>query len=432
MTHSSPNSPLDNRSSLAAPGSGTVVLLAALYCAQGLPSGLIAHALPILMRQNGVDLVAIGMLKLLALPWVLKVIWAPWVDRLASARWGHHRGWILPLQATVLTVLIVIASLPPQDLFGAYLPVLLGLLLVVNLAAATQDVATDGLAVKLLPERWRGLGNSLQVGGYKVGMIVSGSMLLLVVERWGWGASMGMVAALVGLTTLPVLLFPEKRRLPRMPALAEPAGPHLLWRHYRGFLALPAMGSWLAVVLAFKIGDAIGSPMIKPLLVDLGWSSMALGRLTLVSSLVGVGGAVLGGALYARLGAQRSLLLFGFLQALGIAAMAWLARSGGDAPVVYAIALFEQVADGMSTVALFAMMMNQCRPEHEGADFTLQACSQVVLAGVIGSLSGMVAKRLGYEGHFLLAGLLGLLALALVVLYFAKRPAATPPPFAEQ
>ncbi|GAB3554031.1 MFS transporter [Noviherbaspirillum agri] len=409
------------------------MLLAALYCAQGLPSGLIAHALPILMRQNGVDLAVIGMLKLLALPWVLKVIWAPWVDRLASARWGHHRGWILPLQATVLSVLVLIASLPPQPLFGTYLPVLLGLLLVVNLAAATQDVATDGLAVKLLPERWRGLGNSLQVGGYKIGMIVSGSVLLLVVERWGWGASIGMVAALVALTTLPVLLFPEKRRLPRVPALAEPAGPHLLWRHYRGFLAMPAMGSWLAVVLTFKIGDAIGSPMIKPMLVDLGWSSMALGRLTLVSSLVGVGGAVIGGALYARLGALRSLLLFGFLQAAGIAAMAWLTHSGGDTAVVYAVALFEQAADGMSTVALFAVMMNQCRPEHEGADFTLQACAQVVLAGVVGSLSGMVAKGLGYEGHFLLSGMLGLLALVLVMRNFAKlakQPAARPAPHA--
>lgn len=400
------------------------MLLATLYCAQGLPSGLIAHTLPILMRQHGVDLVAIGLLKLLALPWVLKVLWAPWVDRLASVRLGHHRGWILPLQATVLTILVAVAWLPPDALFGRYLPVLLGLLLLVNLAAATQDVATDGLAVKLLPERWHGVGNSLQVGGYKVGMIVSGSLLLLVIEPWGWRMAMGMVAVLVALMTLPVLLFPEQRRLPRVPALTEPAGPHLLWRHYRGFLALHGMGAWLGVVLTFKIGDAFGSPMIKPLLVDLGWTSTALGQLTLVSSVAGVGGAVLGGFVYARVGALRSLILFGLLQALGIAAMAWLARLGGDSYTVYGIALFEQIADGMSTVALFAMMMNQCRPEHEGADFTLQACAQVVLAGVVGSLSGLAAKWLGYEGHFLLAGLLGILALGLVVRYFARQSAS--------
>ena len=413
-----PTSSITSRPSL---GGGTIVLLAALYCAQGLPSGLIAHTLPALMRQYGVDLAMIGLLKLLALPWVLKVLWAPWIDRIASPRLGQYRGWILPLQTTVLVILATVALLPPGMLFGAYLPVLLGLLLLVNLTAATQDIATDGLAVRLLPERWRGLGNSLQVGGYKAGMIVSGSLLLMVIEPWGWRTSIGLVAALVALMAVPVLLFPEKQRLPRAHRVADPLGPRLLWSHYRGFLAQPGMGAWLIVVLTFKLGDALGSPMIKPLLVDRGWTLTALGQLTLISSMAGIAGAVLGGLLYARLGALRSLLLFGLLQAIGIAAMAWLAHGGADFDTTYAIALFEQIADGMSTVALFAMMMNQCRPEHEGADFTIQACAQVVLAGIIGSLSGLSAKWLGYEGHFLLSGRLGILVLGLVARYFSKQ-----------
>ena len=74
------------------PANATLILLASLYCAQGLPSGLLAHSLPVLLRQHGVDLAWIGLLKLLALPWLLKVLWAPWVDRLASRRLGHHRG----------------------------------------------------------------------------------------------------------------------------------------------------------------------------------------------------------------------------------------------------------------------------------------------------------------------------------------------------
>ncbi|HYD60802.1 MAG TPA: MFS transporter [Noviherbaspirillum sp.] len=405
-------------------GSGTIVLLAALYCAQGLPSGLIAHSLPVLMRQHGVDLAMIGLLKLLALPWMLKVLWAPWIDRIASARFGHHRGWILPMQGIVLAILIAVALLPPDTLFGSYLPVLLGLLLCVNLAAATQDVATDGLAVRLLPQRWRGLGNSLQVGGYKIGMIVSGSLLLLVIEPWGWKTSIGLIAALVALMGIPVLLFPEKQRLPYEPKHAEPVGPRLLWRHYRGFLARPGMGAWMLVVLTFKIGDSLGSPMIKPLLVDHGWTSAALGQLTLISSVAGIAGAFLGGLAYARLGAFRSLILFGLLQALGIGAMAWLALTSADFNAVYGIALLEQIADGMSTVALFAVMMDQCRAEHEGADFTIQACAQVVLAGVVGSLSGLSAKWFGYEGHFLLAGLLGVLALGLVIRYSAIQVAS--------
>ncbi|PTS84797.1 MFS transporter [Pseudomonas sp. HMWF032] len=402
----------------ARPANATLILLASLYCAQGLPSGLVAHSLPVLLRQHGVDLALIGLLKLLALPWLLKVLWAPWVDRLASSRLGHHRGWILPLQLGVIALIASLALINPARLFDSYFLVLISLLLLVNLAAATQDVATDGLAVRLLPERWRGLGNSLQVGGYKVGMLVSGSGLLLAMDVLGWHLSLALVAGLLMLMTLPIWRFNEKRELPFQPAQAEPAGPGLLLRHYRGLLQQPGMLFWLAVLLSFKLGDALGSPMIKPMLVDQGWSNAELGQLTLISSLAGIAGAFLGGLLYARIGALRALLLFGLLQALGIAAMALLVSAAGNVGLVYLLALFEQTADGMSTVALFAVMMRQCRPEHEGADFTLQASVQLLLAGVVGATSGLLATWLGYQVLFVGAGTLGVLALAVVLLYF--------------
>lgn len=403
------------------PANTTLVLLASLYCAQGLPSGLVAHSLPVLLRQNGVDLALIGLLKLLALPWLLKVLWAPWIDRIGSRRLGHHRGWILPLQGTVIVCLSGLALIAPQALFGSAFWLLLGMLLLINLAAASQDVATDGLAVRLLPERWRGLGNSLQVGGYKVGMLASGSGLLLVIGGLGWNLSIGLLALALVVLTLPILLFPEKRLLPQHIEQAEPAGPGLLWRHYQGLLAQPGMLAWLAVVLTFKLGDALGSPMIKPMLVDQGWDTSALGQLTLISSLAGIGGALLGGLLYARIGALRSLLTFGALQALGIAGMALLVGRGGDAVLVYAVSLFEQAADGMSTVALFAVMMRMCRPEHEGADFTLQASAQVLLAGVIGACSGVLAKWVGYQVLFAVAGVLGAIILMLPWCFLRHR-----------
>ncbi|SER29691.1 Major Facilitator Superfamily protein [Pseudomonas cuatrocienegasensis] len=405
-----------NRFAPDRPATATLVLLASLYCAQGLPSGLIAHSLPVLLRQHGVDLTWIGLLKLLALPWLLKVLWAPWVDRIGSRRLGHHRGWILPLQGGVTLGVAGLALMAPQSLFGSGLVWLLGVLLLINFAAATQDIATDGLTVRLLPERWRGLGNSLQVGGYKVGMLVSGSGLLLVIDPLGWNLAMGLVAGLLLLMSVPIWLFAESRQAPQQPALAETTlGPGLLLAHYRGLLLQPGMLAWLLVVLTFKLGDALGSPMIKPMLVDQGWSTTELGQLTLISSLVGIAGALLGGLLYARLGALRALLLFGALQAAGIAAMALLVSAGADRPLVYAIALFEQAADGMSTVALFAAMMRMCRPEHEGADFTLQASAQLLLAGVVGASSGALAKWLGYDGLFLLAGALGALVLVAVL-----------------
>ena len=406
----------------AAPTKATLLLLASLYCAQGLPAGLMARSLPVLVRQQGVDLALIGRLKLLALPWMLKVLWAPWVDRLASRRLGHRRGWILPLQGGITLIIGCLALLSPEDLFSRQQWLLLGLLLLVNLAAATQDIATDGLTVRLLPERWRGLGNSLQVGGYKVGMIISGSGLLLAIDALGWNLSLGIVALLLLVLTVPIWRFRESAAPAVHAARAEAPGPGLLWRHYQGLLQQPGMLGWLVVVLAFKLGDALGSPMIKPMLVDQGWSNAALGQLTLISSVAGIGGALLGGLLYARLTARSSLLIFGALQAAGIAAMAVLVTTGADTLLVYSVSLFEQMADGMSTVALFAVMMSFCRAEHEGADFTLQACVQLLLAGLVGAGSGLLAQWLGYAPLFLLAGALGLVGLMVVAGYFRGGP----------
>lgn len=236
--------------------------------------------------------------------------------------------------------------------------------------------------------------------------------------------SVALLAGLLALLLVPIWRFAERERLPFRPALAEAGGPGLPLRHYHGLLAQPGMRAWLLVLLSFKLGDALGSPMIKPMLVDQGWSNAALGQLTLLSSLAGIAGALLGGLLYARLGVLRALLLGGALQAVGMAGMALLVDAG-EAPRVYAVALFEQAADGLSSVVLFAAMMRQCRAEHEGADFTLQACVQLLLAGLVGAASGVLAKALGYPALFVGAGLLGLLALAAVP-YYARRAPASP------
>ena len=182
---------------------------------------------------------------------------------------------------------------------------------------------------------------------------------------------------------------------------------------------------WLLVLLTFKLGDSLGSPMIKPMLSDQGWTLLEIGRLTLFSTLAGIAGALLGGLLYTRLGAGRSLLAFGTLQALGIAGMALLVGQGGEAGLVYAVALFEQAADGMSSVALFAAMMRLCRPAHEGADYTVQASLQLLLLGVVGSTSGLIAKVFGYPALFIGAGVLGLAMLGWVWRYFRREAAVT-------
>ena len=154
-------------------------VLALFYFAQGLPSGLMAKALPALARDAGMPLPHIGLLSLAALPWALKFIWAPWVDRLGAGRANHRKRWVVACQAAAALVVLGIAFVDPAALFTTHFMVLIFLIGLLNLACATQDIAADGLAVRMLTPGLRGPGNSIQVTGYKVGLMLGGGALLI-------------------------------------------------------------------------------------------------------------------------------------------------------------------------------------------------------------------------------------------------------------
>ena len=127
------------------------ILLFSLYWAQGLPVGFMTHALPVILRAQGVSLAQIGGFGLLMLPWSIKIFWAPWVDRFGYSAFGHYRSWIVPTQLLSVVVLISLSFLPIQALNQPeYLLAFFVALLSMNLVGATQDIATEGLAVNML------------------------------------------------------------------------------------------------------------------------------------------------------------------------------------------------------------------------------------------------------------------------------------------
>src|SRR5262249_53049577 len=157
---------------------------------EGLPFGFQAFALPIYLRESGRSLVAIGFLGALSAPWMLKPLWAPLVDRYGTTR----RSWIVPLLAALAATCGAAGLLSPRTEAG--LAELLALVFLMNLLAATMDIAIDGLAVDLLGPEELGAGNAAQVVGYKVGMLSGGGLFVWASARFSWQvllASMGVL-----------------------------------------------------------------------------------------------------------------------------------------------------------------------------------------------------------------------------------------------
>jgi MFS family permease len=411
LNRESSQSPVASRD--AAPGQWRLFgLLSALYFAQGLPSGLIAKGLPPLLREAGVSLSVIGFTSALALPWALKFLWAPFVDR-----YGSRKRWLLALNGATFGLMLVVAA---RDFAAwvAVLPLLSAVLFMLNLVAATQDVATDGYAVSHLRPEARGLGNTVQVVAYKLGMVIGSGALLWLTARYGWQMSYAALACLMLGVIVPVAFMRESGDRPEHAAGdVQWRGPAGYARLFREFLARPGMGWWLLTVALYKFGDSLGSRMTGPLLTDSGYSLSMIGAITgSAAATAGILGAFVAGAALLRVGHLRALLVFGTMQALGLAGYLAVVAGLHDVYLLAGIVCFEQFADALSTVALFTIMMDRCRPAFPGTDYSLQASVQVAAAGIASLSGGVYADNLGYAAVFSTAALVTLLALVPAVM----------------
>jgi len=403
-----------------------VPLLAALYFAQGLPFGFFIQAVPVLLRKSGASLEVSTLATLLAFPWGMKFLWAPVVDRARHGGLGRRKRFILPAQALVALLLAGLAFASPTTMG---LGPLCAVFLLVSLASAAQDVATDALAVDLLAAEDRGLGNGVQVGGYRLGMIVGGGVVLMVIEDLGWRTSFLGMAALVVAAAIPVALFREpapghaRGEADAMGASANAVGASAdgvgapanaaptFFAPIRSFLAQPDAGKLVVLLVLYKAGDALSGGIVRPFLVDRGLSLKDIGAaLGAIGSIAAVAGALLGGASLRRLGERRGLVIFAAVQAAAILVYVGIAAGPTPLSAIYAACAVEHFLGGAATAALFAAMMGFCREETRATDYTVQACVVVAVQGIGGGLSGFLAARAGYQAHF--AAALGLALLA--------------------
>lgn len=402
---------------------GKLGLLASLYLAQGLPYGFFTQALPVLLRKEGMSLALIGASAVLALPWGLKFLWAPLVDRCTGSPLGRRRGWILPLQLATIAMALVLALVRDVVDGPSLLLFLSAAVIAMNLLAATQDIATDGLAVDLLGERERGHGNGVQVAAYRIGMVIGGGALVAVFAHSGWRTTFIAMALILAVATVPIALFkePPTRRSGSDTGVALDAA--------LAFVRRPGVARWLCVIAAYKLGDALIGPMARLMLVDAGKTLTDIGTLFGVwGSTFGLIGALLGGWLAGSVGRWPALLIGGVLHTALLAAWLWPTLAGPDAALVFGIdavvvlVVLEHLTGGIATVALFTSMMDVADQRTGATDYTVQAC---VIVGVqfLGSLlSGVSAERLGYAGHFMLAAVVSALGLALMAFAFPMRP----------
>ena len=376
-------------------------MLFLLYVVQGMPYGFFVTALPLFLRQAGVSRTSIGFYSVLGLPWFLKFLWAPLIDRFSWSRLGRRKSWIVACTACLVVMLLLLIGEEPVP--GTSITLLLFIIFVINLLAATQDIAVDGFAVDSLSPEERGPGNAAQVVGFKGGMLLTGGLFLAFVLQIGWsGMCIGM-ACISLLILLALLLYPEGSPdgpdNDSHPGLSQIVGSLVVLARRSGFLLA------LALICTYKTGESLIDAMYKIFLMDCGMGTSTIGILCGGWGLgFSLAGSLLGGWVARRAGRLQVLFWFGVLRAIPLAAIACLPFLGAPlAPwIVYPVTLAEHFMGGMLTTVMFAFMMDLCDRRVGATHYT--ALAAVEVAGKMGMsfFSGLIADKVGYGYLFCL------------------------------
>jgi predicted MFS family arabinose efflux permease len=322
------------------------LLFGALYLSEGAPIGYIWWYLPTKLRVAGIPVEEItGLTAALVLPWTLKFLWAPLID-ISWARGWPIRGWILASQTAMVLLLLPLFAQGP----GTDFALLGGALLLHAMAAATQDVSIDALAIRVTPPEERGRLNAWMQGGMVIGRALFGGAALLADEHLGSTFVLACLMATIGFSALLLLSSRESGGPP-------PAAHRSFGRTLRA--ALRDRRTGLGLLFALLGGAAFESvgAVAGPYLVDRGYSQGDVGWFLAVP-VVGalVIGAFAGGYLADRLGRVQSV--FGLL--LTIAASVLVIAVGGEhAPRHLPVLLgFLYLAIGAFTASSYGLFMD--------------------------------------------------------------------------
>jgi len=387
-----------------------VAPLLALGFASGLPLALTGGTLQAWATVESVSLQAIGFLTLVGSAYTLKFLWAPLVDRYAPPLLGRRRGWMLLTQLLLAAGIALMGLFPPAQ---ALTPLAL-LAVLVAFFSASQDIAFDAYRTDVLRHAERGAGAALSVLGYRLAMLVSGGLALILADTWlGWRHTYVLMGALMALAAVVTVLAPEPETVVKPPRTLSEAvsGPLVEFFSRRGAVTL------LVLIVLYKLGDAFAGALSTTFLIrGAGFSPAEVGAVNKLMGLVAtIVGALLGGALLARLGLFRSLMLFGLGQAVSNLGYWLIAVVPGNLWLMGLGVGLENLCGGMGTAAFVALLMGLCNHRFTATQFALlSALSAVGRTYLAGPLTPPLVQAVGWPAFFLLTVLIALPGLALL------------------
>ena len=368
----------------------------------GLPLYLLIQLLPAWLRSEQVDLKAIGFFALIQLPYNWKFLWSPLLDRYAIPLLGRRRGWML------LTQILLLLSIPVFGMFHPKLDLwtIAYLATAVAFFSASQDIVLDAYRREILSDTELGLGNSVHVNAYRVAGLVPGALSLILADFLPW-STVFLITALFMLPGMLMTVFVSEPKIIGTPpktlreAVVEP---------FREFIQRNGLNDALLVlafIFFYKLGDSMATALATPFYLDMGFTKTEIGLIAKNAGLwPSIIGGLIGGIWMVKIGINRALWLFGFVQWISILGFAVLTQFPQEKMALGLAISFEAVGVGLGTVAFVAFIARTTNPAYTATQFALFTSLAALPRTVINSFAGVLVEQLGWLNFYWLCMLL--------------------------
>ena len=383
--------------------------------ASGMPLYVLISLVPAWLRTEGVGLKEIGLFSLIGLPYVWKFLWSPLLDRyslpLLFYRPGLRRSWMLSTQLLLLITLAMLGFLDPL----IHLWYIAWLCLGIAFLSATQDIVLDAYRRQILPDQELGLGNSIHVNAYRVAGLVPGSLSFILSDFLPWNIVFVVTSAFVLVGIILTLSVSEPNSNHNQPATLRAA----IIDPFDDFLSRQGVKQAFLILifmLLYKLGDSMATALATPFYLDMGYSKTDIGIVAKNAALwPTIIGGIAGGILMLKIGINRALWLFGFVQIVSILGFALLARVGEGLWLLGLVIGFEYLGVGLGTAAFVAFIARTTNPAFAATQFALFTALTAVPRTISSATTGIIVESIGWENFFYLCTLIAVPGMILLI-----------------
>lgn len=379
----------------------------ALYVAQGIPEGMAFFGIPAWMAMNGKTPGEIGaFVAAVGLPWSFKIVVAPLMDRFTYLPMGRKRPWVIFGQLGLMASFIAMAFVP-DPLNNLNLFMASGF--AVGFFGAFQDVATDGMAIDIIPVDQQAKANGYMWGAKIIGTSASLALGSWLLHHYGFSVSILTLSIAVCLImTVPICLRERQgeKLFPWSSGKSSKEAQKMQLENwsviFKSLFAVFSLRNSLLLALVSFISQGAYNFMgtLLPIFTvkALGWTDQAYSQFFATASLIGgIIGMLIGGILIDKFGKVRMMNIYFFLLIVFTTGMAFIKTYWDNVWFISSYMIIYQVLFVFSCIGLFAIAMQCCWKKVSASQFTLYMTIGNLGRLVGAKLIGPLKEQLGWE-----------------------------------